>query len=440
MNEYSKVLIVGQSFHMKSGSGVTISNLFQNWPNTNLAVASNDNLSNDLDISVCENYYQLGYNGKLHPFPINIVLPKVYCGSLSDTMKNDDNHEKQITQYTSGRFKRIYGILILVLKFLGIYNLLYNVKVTQDFKDWIIKFNPDFIYSQLSTLELIRLVSEIHTITKKPIVLHIMDDWPETISKFSIFRTYWKHRIDKEFRALMDQTTVLMSISQSMSDEYKKRYDKDFIPFHNPIDVEKWLYNSKENYKIHNKFRILYTGRIGEANSKSLNFMANLIDAINKEQVIMELDIFTPDTKTRSASRIARLRGINIKETVPHSSMPSLLNSYDLLFLPLDFDKKGLLYAQFSLPTKASEYMISGTPILVFADKHTALAKYALEEGWAKVVIDNDEKILRNAIMELYSNTDLRKELGIKAKATAIRNENSSTVKENFRKCFILEK
>ena len=30
--------------------------------------------------------------------------------------------------------------------------------------------------------------------------------------------------------------------------------------------------------------------------------------------------------------------------------------------------------------------MISGTPILVYADKRTALAKYAIRDSWAYVV------------------------------------------------------
>jgi hypothetical protein len=309
--------------------------------------------------------------------------------------------------------------------------------VTQDFKEWIDQFNPDFIYSQLSTLELIRIVSDIQSFTGKAVVLHIMDDWPETISKFSIFHFYWKKQIDKEFRALIDKSSILMSISQSMSDEYKMRYNRNFIPFHNPIIIEDWLLNPKENYSIQNKFRILYTGRIGEANSKSINFMANLVDSINRENEIIELDIYTPDINTSAAFKIARFRGVNVKQTVPHSSMPALLKSYDLLFLPLDFDKDGLRYAQFSFPTKASEYMISGTPILVFADKRTALAKSALEEGWAKVVFENEEIALRNAIFELYNAIELREKLGVKAKAVAIKNENSITVKERFLQCFI---
>ena len=74
--DYPKILIIGQSFNKSSGGGITISNLFQGWPKEKLAVASHVNLISDLDNSVCEQYYQLGYNGKLHPFPLNSLPSK----------------------------------------------------------------------------------------------------------------------------------------------------------------------------------------------------------------------------------------------------------------------------------------------------------------------------------------------------------------------------
>jgi glycosyltransferase involved in cell wall biosynthesis len=117
--------------------------------------------------------------------------------------------------------------------------------------------------------------------------------------------------------------------------------------------------------------------------------------------------------------------------------MPALLSSYDLLFLPLDFDESGMSYAKFSMPTKVSEYMISGTPILVYADKRTALAKYALKYGWACVVTESSEKVLTDALNKLFSNISLRKELAEKAKKIVIQNHDADIVRENFQKYFV---
>ena len=152
----------------------------------------------------------------------------------------------------------------------------------------------------------------------------------------------------------------------------------------------------------------------------------------------IELDIYTPDGDTQEASSINRMKGVNIKNTVPHEKMPALLSSYDLLFLPLDFDREGIRFAQFSMPTKASEYMISGTPILVYADKKTALAKYATSDKWAYTVTENNKMVLTLALNELYSDISLRKQLAEKAREIVIKNEDAVVIRERFRKNFII--
>ena len=266
---YPKILIIGQTFNKNSGGGITISNLFYGWPKDSLAVASNVNLYSDLDNSVCEQYYQLGYNHKLHPFPLNLFLPRIKCGSFVLKNKRDLDAEQR-DHIATGKYKKTYKYLYSFLRYFGIYNILYKLKITPDFKEWVTAYNPDIIYSQLSTLELIRFVADMHEQFNKPIVLHIMDDWPNAIHKPELFFSYWKKVIDREFRKLLDKSSVLMSICESMSEEYKMRYNKDFIPFHNPIEIGNWLPYSKNDWTIKGKFTILYAGRIGRGIKKSI--------------------------------------------------------------------------------------------------------------------------------------------------------------------------
>ena len=135
----------------------------------------------------------------------------------------------------------------------------------------------------------------------------------------------------------------------------------------------------------------------------------------------MKLDIFTPGVHSENAILINNFKGVEVKNTMPHSAMPGLLASYDLLFLPLDFDNEAIIFSQYSMPTKVSEYMISGTTILVFADKRTALAKYALNDTWAMVVTENKKSTLAEALNELMTNEELRMKLGTRGKEIAIK-------------------
>src|SRR5690606_29406055 len=119
---------------------------------------------------------------------------------------------------------------------------------------------------------------------KVPSVIHIMDDWPETISSKGLFKGYWSNKIDKEFKILLAKIDLCLSISEAMSEEYFKRYGKTFIPFHNPIETT--IYQKQEDLvKLPNeKVRMVYLGRIGIANKHTISKIAKIISGISVDK------------------------------------------------------------------------------------------------------------------------------------------------------------
>jgi glycosyltransferase involved in cell wall biosynthesis len=428
---YPKILIIGQSFNKKNGGGVTISNLFKDWPKDRLAVASNNNLYSDLDTSVCNTYYQLGYGSKLHPFPLNIILPKINCGIIPAS--NNAGSQTQTTPVKAGKYKVIYQAITATLHFLGLYNFFYKLKITPEFAAWVKAYKPDVIYAQLATLEMITFVDEVHELIKKPVALHIMDDWPLTISKPGILYSYWKKRIDKAFRALINKSAVLMSICDAMSDEYKVRYGKDFVPFHNPIDIDYWKPAAAKDYSVKNKFIILYAGRIGFGIQSSVAAIADAVNEIAKTNKNIIFEIQTGDAEALKKS-VQLSEQVKWNAPIPYAGLPAKFAGVSLLLLPQDFDAKSVQFLKYSFPTKVSEYMISGTPILVYGDKCTGLTRHALKNEWCYVVTENNATALIKAINDLYNNAALRKKLGENAQQIAEKTEDAKTVRENFRK------
>jgi glycosyltransferase involved in cell wall biosynthesis len=218
-----------------------------------------------------------------------------------------------------------------------------------------------------------------------------------------------------------------------MSEEYKIRFNKEFIPFHNPIEIGNWLPYSKTDWNVKDKFTILYAGRIGRGIKKSLIDLAIVVNDFSKtnDKIVFEI-------LTNNFSEIKKLVKLNnhVKwlKPIEYSELPRKFSNADLLILPEDFDSASIEFLKYSIQTKVPEYMISGTPILVFADKRTALAKYAIRDSWAYVVTNNNKMLLMQAIEELYSNLLLRKELAERARKIAIQNEDAKIVRENFRK------
>ena len=378
------------------------------------------------------NLYRLGTEEVKPQFPLNVIKRKYKSGPLNINENNKFNNNPIESK------KRLIVFRIIVEKLFqdfGLYTLLSKLVLSDKVLRWINDFNPDIIYTQLSTLELIRFVYNIKKVTNKPLAIHIMDDWPEYLpDKIIVLKRYWKRLIDREFKRLLNHTDYFFAISEGMVEEYKKRYNKEFIAFHNPIEVDKWLPYSKKSWETKSPIRVLYTGRIGVANSNSILTICKTIEHLNKSHnTNIVLEIYTPNYRDRESIKLQKKYSyIEVKRPVAHEQMPKLISSFDLLILPLDFDKKSIHFARLSMPTKASEYMVSGVPIVVFADKATFLVKHALKNKWSIVVDNNSIKSLSAAILNIIKSKKLRRELGENAKLFAINNYNTKKVLSKF--------
>ena len=433
-----KVLIFGQSFNKNTGGGITLSNLFDRWPIDKIAVANIGHGMRSIDYSVCVNYYLLGNDEYKWVFPFNKLQRQFESGKMSINKNIITSNQKTLHPgSTPSNIRKIFieSIFFPFLNYMGFSPVMSKLVLSAPFKIWLDNYLPDVIYVQVSNLESINFSLALKAYLKKPIILHMMDDWPAVISSKGPLKNYWNNKIDRRLKKLLNSCSLLMSISDAMTDEYQQRFGMKFTAFHNPINIENWLPFSKNNWEINKNrdFKILYTGRIGTANTDSIKKIAIAIDRLCSEGFKIYLDIYSPNIDTDHAKGLKVFKGVNLKNIVPHNNIPALLPQYDLLVLPLDFDKKSVRFARLSMPTKASEFMISGTPILVFAPQQTALAKYAAKQKWAFLVTDTDEATIINAFKELYNNEVLRAELGNKAKALAIETEDAQIIRENFK-------
>jgi glycosyltransferase involved in cell wall biosynthesis len=246
-----------------------------------------------------------------------------------------------------------------------------------------------------------------------------------------LFRKHWETKIDKELRHLLSQANALMSISEYMSKEYYYRYGMEFIPFHNPIDVKHWLLPDK-TYEPEGAFKLLYAGRIGTGLQNSLLEVAAAVGELNTEGLNIVFHIqATNDNPV--LKQLGRFEFVSIRKPVPYNELPLIFGEADLLLLPNDFDQKSVSFLKYSMPTKASEYMASGTPILVYSSIETAVTRHALQYHWAVVVSQNKKEVLKAAIKNIYADKDLRMSLGNSARELAIQKFDSNIIRANFK-------
>lgn len=432
---YPKVLVIGNTFHTNSGGGITMSNLFKGWDQNRIAV-----LTYAMHLSepgICNTYYQLGNKEDIRLFPFNIFHRKIKSGEIHLTKENNFiKKDAQGLQRTSKKdvYYFIHFLVEKLITFIGIYHFVYRLRISKELTRWIEQYNPEIIYAQASNMQLVRFLNSVYKKFKIPYVLHIMDDYYNTMVKGGMLYPYWKDKLGKEYKTLLRNADSLMSISEGMSKAYHQRFHMNFIPFHNPISTELWLKNSKENWKSNSIFTLMYAGRIGIGSEKSLIDIAEAVEELADGGLHINLKIQRNMNCSKLPTKLLKLKSTRLSSAVDYIQLPSQLSSADVLVLPIDFDKESIKYIKYSMPTKVSEFMITGVPILVYAPENTALTEYAKEYDWALVVSKNNKDELKKAIIDLYLNEELRKQLGCKAKKLALNKHDSKVVCENFRK------
>jgi glycosyltransferase involved in cell wall biosynthesis len=433
--EYPRILIIGQYFHTKSGGGITLTNLFKNWEKKNIAVAAE--CIQDPDFSLCDKYYNLGSLELKRRFPFNLEI-------RGNAVKSGILREAEISAFSStisGSFKTVVQSGIrkkysFFLKITGLDNYRKKIQISDKFLSWVKEFSPDFIYSQLSSIQLIDFVSQLQKILALPVAIHIMDDWPMTIGKQGIFKSFWNRRANDKFVKLIRNSKILMSISEAMSEEYKKRYGKNFAPFHNPIDLQHWSRISEKNYGLNEEFVILYAGRIGIGIRNSLCDVADSIDRLIKKGLRIKFQI-QPTSYDPVLNYLEKFDFVKLKPPVSYNKLPNIFSKADLLLLTNDFDSESISFLKYSMPTKASEFMMSGTPILLYSSGETAITRHALKYQWAYIISEKNGDKLDSAISELYKKMELRIKLGKSAQKYAMENFNADLIREQFRKSFL---
>lgn len=429
-----KVLILNETFNDHSGGGITLSNLFAGWDADKIAVVGNSfRLEGDVDTKICKTYYQLGDKDYKYIFPFNLISRKRYSGLINfDERKAVEKIPASNQPSKPGlRHKIVMNYLFPVLEYTGFIDNISSIKLSPEFYNWLNDFNPDIIYAQAHNIPDTKLVRLLHKQLNKPLIFHMMDDWPLMVTGSQLLKNKQLKRNDKAFKKLLDQSDLLLSISDGMSDAYKLRYGKDFTPFHNPIDIDFWKKYQRSDYTLNDSPTILYAGRLGIGIDTSLELIAKSIEQVNNDLGLkIKFIIQAKDNPAWSANYTC----VEHKSFVAYEDLPKVFSEADLLILPYDFSPKSIQFIGYSMPTKATEYMISGTPVIIFAPEQTALVSYARKYHWAKIVTKNSVPALSEVITSLVQNKTERQALAQTAIDLAENNHSSSKVTSEFRK------
>lgn len=430
--EYPRVIILGETFRVNGGGGITMTNLFKDWPPSQIGVIT-DRIDETNSLTTYE-YYQLGDDEIRFPFPFSLLQGHVHSGpykfSSSGINKFDDT---SLSGEKPGLKRKIRARFDLFLKRTGLNFSFYKIKLSQSLRNWILEFDPDIIYIQPFHYRIMRFGNLLFDKLKIPYVTHIMDDSVKYINGSVIFKNLIQGRIDREFAHLIQNAASNLCISEAMCDEYYNRYNRKFLPFRNPIETERWLAFQKKNTDVSENLKVLYNGRLSSPTYESLVDFCTVIDKLNRDGKNVELHIYTFDNNPAFREIVDKFSGISLFPPVKIKAMPELISRYDVFFMCLDFDDQAQKYSQFSISTRTSEGMISGVPVLLYAPSNSAMFKYFDNHEAGCIVGERDPGKLEQALIKLWKEDEYRSKISKNAVTTVLSDSNSIEVRKKFK-------
>ncbi|HQJ64446.1 MAG TPA: glycosyltransferase [bacterium] len=409
---YPKTLILIVNFN-PMGSGITVRNLFYNWPKSKLANASLQVIE---DRTICDLYYTL------HTSQFPIV----------NRINNDDKEiASQIIDRNSvaNGFKK--KLLIGFKNFLEQKYIINKIKIDGNLIKWISSHKFDLLYAIPSTAKDIPFLIRLKKLTNLPLAVHIFDDWVEH-NRFGYFKIIFKPLLEHDFKKLLKIADLKIAICEDMKIAYEKRYKAQFYYFHNPAHDTANL-SSIDKERVPNSIEILFIGTIGEHNIDLFVALGHAIDVLQSEKIKIKLRFFGYISKPFILGVLDTINGLEINKPLDNHQIPEILANSDILLLPLSFSKSQKNYIQYSMPTKVSEYLASGVPILVMAPDKYALTNYAVKGQWAFVVSEINVNKLVTAIKELIFNDKLRAQIVSNAQNEFYSKHRIEGVSESFR-------
>jgi glycosyltransferase involved in cell wall biosynthesis len=280
------------------------------------------------------------------------------------------------------------------------------------------KYDVIFVYGLSPILMAIPAIF-LKKIRKVPLVLYVLDLWPESIAavgaiKSSFFLNLVKkivHFIYKHCdQILVSSLGFVGRIKEMGIDESKINYWPQWAEENYKIVVKE---NSAEAREMPSGFRIMFAGNIGVAQG-----FETIIEAADKLKDFLNIHwVILGDGRMKSwVEDQVRLR--KLENTVhfigkrPVGTMSNYFALADVLLVSL---KKDPIFA-LTFPAKIQSYMACGRPILACLDGEGA--RVIQESGAGFFCPAEDYELLAECVLKMFNLTNTeRKEMGLRGRA-----------------------
>lgn len=428
MNELPKILILSRSF--RSGDAITTLHFFNQWPKDKLYCASPVNSPFE---SAFKEYYRMGSAEMSPRFPFNII-----GGGLADGGRH--SYDNNVAGQRESFLRKTYRTIgIPFLRYIGQYENRWNIKLSDEFENWVNKIKPDVIYTSLGDSVFANFVLSVkERFPEIPIVIHGFDDWTQP-SYNLIFRNNFVKKASALIDKCFDKADLLFTSSDKMNRDFSKRFNKSFQTFTNPVDLSLYKDLEESLSACSDTIRILYIGKISTHNASAIKNMSESLANLNQEYSGKILfDIYTQSkTEDIHTYGIKANEFTSIHPPVPNEEVALLIQQHDILFLPISTDENIARFTRYSMSTKMGEYLASERPVLYCGPSDIAMTEFLKDNKCAVVKESDSSDDLTDGIKDILNNPSIAATMAERGKVVASNEFDMVKVTADFTKAIL---
>jgi glycosyltransferase involved in cell wall biosynthesis len=433
---YPKVLvIVREPFNNVCGAGITMTSLFTGWPKERIASIYWQQLK--AEKGVCEKYYVLTEREMRWRFPLKGLLsPKARQEEKELLLYLENKNESSPQRPTlKALARKSWRYLIRTIGGLG---FMLKIDISNDLADWIYAFKPDVIYCSPTDLASISFIEKAANLSGASVITHVYDDWPSIVKDGGILEEFYGRKTTQAFTHLLKRSAYRFAICEEMAAEFKQRYGMEFLSFHNSPDSHVWLNKSRTAFKKESIFLFRFIGEIYmDGNVNVLRELSLSIAWLQRSGIDASLEIFSNVGTVNEFRNEFNIKNIVSINKVPDDSkeVASLYSSADGLIMAYDFHEYSAGRFRFSMPTKFPTYLLSGTPIVLYAPGSLSITRRMISQGIG-YVIDQHMSIeqLSNRLASFIGDKQLRMNMSDKGKRYALDHLTADVMRPRFHK------
>lgn len=234
---------------------------------------------------------------------------------------------------------------------------------------------PDVIYAYHPPLTVGIAAALVRFFRRVPVVYDIQDMWPDTLKATGMFSN---EKLLKVVSRVCDWVYGHVDQIVVLSPGFKRLLIERGVPSEKIDVIYNWcaedsvittLCQSPANFPVVSKFKLLFAGNMGKAQSlETVIEAALLVQEKTKQVAFVFIGGGVEASRLEALAKAKKLEDVYFLPAVPMSEIGAYLSSADALLVHL---KKDPLFA-ITIPSKTQAYMAAGRPILMAVDGDAA--------------------------------------------------------------------